>query len=79
MTNAVFSALTVNVWIVRDSLSFFLRLLPWRETKESFPEDFVIGIAHSDGSEVVLSIRMTPPKSLVPETKLLEFDLAFEL
>jgi hypothetical protein len=51
----------------------------WRETGQPDPDDFVIGIACEEPGEVILSIRMTPPKVLVPETKRFEFDLAFTL
>ncbi len=51
----------------------------WSETGQPNPDDLVIGIAHHERGEVVLSIRMMPPKALVPEAKLFEFDLAFEI
>ena len=52
----------------------------WEETGQPLPEDLVIGVAHTDSmGQVVLSIRMKPPRELVPEPKRLEFEISFSI
>ncbi len=64
-----------------DALPDMLRtrfLLNWKETEQPLPTDLVIGIAHREATgQIVLSIRMAPPRALVPETTLLEFEITF--
>lgn len=52
----------------------------WKETEQPLPDDFVIRAGHTDNTgQVVLAVRMTPPRAIVPETKLLEFNIAFAI
>lgn len=55
-------------------------LAKWDETQQPRPDDFGIDVAHIlDMGKVVLSVRVKPPLAIVPEPRLLEFEISFEI
>ncbi|MBN2719176.1 MAG: type VI secretion system contractile sheath large subunit [Deltaproteobacteria bacterium] len=55
-------------------------LSKWADTDQPQPDDFTISVAYTDDTgQVVLAVRMTPSRAIVPVPKLLAFEVTFVL